>query len=109
MLLPYKEHVHTITVDNGNEFAEHQTLAKRLNTQIYFTHPDSSWEKGLIENTNKLIRQYIPKKSNFNKFSSNIIKQIQYRINERPKYKLNFYSPKEIFFLNLKRKVAFTS
>ncbi len=109
MLLPYKVHVHTITVDNGSEFAEHQTLAEKLNTQIYFTHPYSSWEKGLIENTNKLIRQYIPKKSNFNEFSNNIIKQIQYRINERPRYKLNFYSPKEIFFLNLKRKVAFNS
>ncbi|RRD72663.1 IS30 family transposase [Tannerella forsythia] len=109
MLLPYKEHVHTITVDNGNEFTDHLTLAKKLYTQIYFTHLYSSWEKGLIENTNKLIRQYIPKKTNFNEFSNNIIKQIQYRINERPRYKLNIYSPKEIFFLDLKQKVAVTS
>ena len=66
-------------------------------------------EKGLVENTNKLIRLYIPKKSNLNKFSNNIIKQIQCRINERPRYKLNFYSPKEIFFLNLNQKVVFNS
>ncbi len=62
-----------------------------------------------MENTNKLIRLYIPKKSNLNKFSNNIIKQIQYKINERPRYKLNFYSPKEIFFLNLNQKVTFNS
>ena len=89
-------------------FDDLQTLAKKLNTQIYFTYPCSSREKGLIENTNKPIRQYIPKKSNFNEFSGHMIKQIQYRINERPRYKLQFYSPKEIFFLHLKRKVAFT-
>ncbi len=47
MLLPYKEHVHTITADNGTEFADYQTLAKKLNTQIYFSHPDSSWGKGV--------------------------------------------------------------
>ncbi len=109
MLLPYKEHVHTITADNGSEFADHQTLAKKLNTRIYFTHPYSSWEKGMIEKTNKLIRQQILEKSNFNEFSNTIIKQIQYRINERPRYKLNFYFPKEIFFLNLKQKIAFNS
>jgi IS30 family transposase len=64
-------------------------------------------EKGAIENTNKLIRQYIPKKSNFNEFNYKQIKEIQYKINNRPRAKLNFYSPKEIFFLNLqKQKVA---
>ena len=52
MLLPYKEHVHTITVDNGSEFADHQTLAKKLHTQIYFTHLYSSWEKELSTQTN---------------------------------------------------------
>ena len=65
-------------------------------------------QKGLIENTNKLIRQYIPKKTNFNKLNEQQIKNIQYKLNNRPREKLNFYSPKEIFFLNLNSKVAFT-
>jgi len=58
----------------------------------------------LIENTNKLVRQYIPKGTNFNTVNQQQIKQIQYKINNRPKQKLNFYSPKEIFFLNLQNK-----
>ncbi|MDR0796902.1 MAG: IS30 family transposase [Tannerella sp.] len=72
MLFAYREHVHTITGDNGTEFADHQNIAKVLKTQFFFTRPYSSWEKGLIENTNKLIRQYIPKKTNFNKGTSKI-------------------------------------
>ena len=100
--------VHTITGDNGTEFADHQTIAKLLKTKFFFTHPYSSWEKGLVENTNKLIRQYIPKKTNFNKFNNQQIKEIQYKINNRPRKNLNFYSPKEIFFRYLHPKVAFS-
>jgi IS30 family transposase len=98
MLLPYKEHVHSITADNGTEFAEHKQIAKKLNTKVYFTHPYSSWEKGLIEYTNKLIRQYIPKKSNFNNFNDQTIMEIQRKINRRPRKKLEFKTPTQIFF-----------
>jgi len=108
LLFAYIHNVHTITGDNGTEFADHQTIAKMLKTKFFFTHPYSSWEKGLIENTNKLVRQYIPKKTNFNKFNNQQIKEIQYKINNRPREKLNFYSPKEIFFLSLENKVAFS-
>ena len=108
LLLAYKNHVHTITGDNGTEFAEHQSIAKALKTSFFFTHPYSAWEKGLIENTNKFIRQYIPKKTNFNKINQQQIKNIQYKINNRPRKNLNFNSPKECFFLNLQSKVAFT-
>jgi IS30 family transposase len=107
LLTAYSNHVHTITGDNGTEFADHQTIAEMLKTKFFFTRPYSSWEKGLIENTNKLIRQYIPKKTNFNKLNEQQIKEIQYKINKRPREKLKFYSPKEIFFLNLNSKVAF--
>ena len=101
--------VHTITGDNGTEFADHQNIDKLLKTKFFFTNPYSSWEKGLIENTNKLIRQYIPKKSNFNELTPQIIKEIQYKINNRPRANLKFYSPKEIFYLNLQNyKVALT-
>jgi IS30 family transposase len=77
LLLAYKNHVHTITGDNGTEFAEHQTISKKLKTKFFFTNPYSSWEKGLIENTNKLIRQYIPKKTNFDTINQQQIKEIQ--------------------------------
>ncbi|MDR1119972.1 MAG: IS30 family transposase [Dysgonamonadaceae bacterium] len=62
LLFAYAKHVHSITGDNGTEFADHENIAKLLKTSFFFTHPYSSWEKGLIENTNKLVRQYIPKK-----------------------------------------------
>jgi IS30 family transposase len=104
----YVKHVHTITGDNGTEFADHQNIAKKLKTSFFFTHPYASWEKGLIENTNKLVRQYIPKKTNLKSINEQQIKKIQYKINNRPRQKLNFYSPKEIFFLNLNKKVAFS-
>ena len=108
MLMAYSNHVHTITGDNGTEFADHQKIAKMLKTKFFFTHPYASWEKGLIENTNKLIRQYIPKKTNFDDVNQQQIKEIQYKINKRPRKNLKFFSPKEIFFLNLQNnKVAF--
>jgi transposase, IS30 family len=62
MLLPYKNSVKSITSDNGSEFAWHEKIAKKLQTQFFFAHPYSSWERGLSEYSNKLIRQYIPKK-----------------------------------------------
>jgi IS30 family transposase len=77
MLVAYLNHVHTITGDNDTEFAEHKTIAKNLKTKFFFTHPYASWEKGLIENTNKLVRQYIPKKSNFQELYHQQIKEIQ--------------------------------
>ncbi len=98
MLMPYKAHVHSITADNGTEFAEHELISKKLGTKVYFTHPYSSWEKGLIEYTNKLIRQYIPKKSNFNNYNDLEIMAIQKKINARPREKLNFENPKNIFY-----------
>jgi IS30 family transposase len=101
MLIAYSNHVHTITADNGTEFADHKTIAKKLKTKFYFTHPYAAWEKGLVENTNKLIRQYIPKKTNFDTIKQQQIKEIQYKINNRPRKKLQFKTPKEIFFLNL--------
>ena len=104
LLFAYIKNVHTITGDNGTEFADHENIAKLLKTKFFFTHPYASYEKGNIENENKLIRQYVPKKTNFDTLNNQKIKQIQYKINNRPRAKLNFYSPKEIFFLNLQKK-----
>ena len=97
LLSDFKNNVHTITGDNGTEFADHQNISKAMKTNFFFTHPYSSWEKGLIENTNKLIRQYIPKKTNFNNLSDLYIWQIQNKINKRPRKKLNFACPFDFF------------
>jgi len=98
LLKPYKKLVKTITTDNGSEFAKHLDIAKHLNAKIYFTDPYSSWQKGSIENMNKLIRQYIPKKiSTKNIFFNDLIK-IQLKINNRPRKNLHFSTPSTIFY-----------
>jgi len=86
------------TSDNGTEFAEHQFFAKRLNLKFYFAHPYSSWERGLNEYTNKLIRQYVPKKSVFDHYTSEYIADVQYKIIRRPRENLDFENPKSIFY-----------
>jgi len=85
LLLPYKHNVHSITSDNGTEFAEHKLIAKKLNADFFFAHPYSSWERGLNEYTNKLIRQYISKKQTFDSYNDKDISNIQYKINQRPR------------------------
>jgi transposase, IS30 family len=76
--------VHTITFDNGREFTNHQVIAQQLNTKIFFAHPYRSWERGLNENTNGLIRQYIPKKQDFKKLTNDYICNVQNKLNNRP-------------------------
>lgn len=98
MILPYKEFVHSITSDNGKEFAQHKEISEKLLSQFFFAHPYSSWERGLSEYTNKLVRQYIPKKSIFNTFNDQEIKAIQHKINRRPRKNLNYDNPKNIFY-----------
>lgn len=98
LLTPFIGSIKTITTDNGSEFAEHKYIAKRLRTKVYFAHPYSSWEKGNIENTNKLIRQYIPKGTDFENLEDDFLNQIQKKINRRPRKKLNFSSPTVDFY-----------
>ena len=76
-LLPYMGHIRSITTDNGTEFARHRELAEALGTKIYFTHPYASWEKGLIEYTDRLYRQYIPKGVRFDRYTDEQIIQNQ--------------------------------
>ena len=98
LLFPYRKNVLTITTDNGSEFACHKKIAKALGTTVYFADSYASWQKGAIENENKLIRQYIPKGTDFKELSENFIKEVQYKINRRPREKLNFDCPKRLFF-----------
>lgn len=100
MMTPFIGNIKSITTDNGSEFACHKFIEQRLKTKVYFAHPysSSSWQKGNIENTNKLIRQYIPKGTAFEQYSQQQIKQIQMKINRRPRKKLNFSTPKQEFY-----------
>ncbi len=107
MMIPYKKYVHSITSDNGKEFAEHKKISEKLRAEFFFAHPYSSWERGLSEYTNKLVRQYIPKKTSFNNYNDKQITDIQYKINRRPRKKLNYENPKNIFYKFGNYKVAF--
>ena len=99
LLMPYMgEHLKTITTDNGSEFAEHEWIAHRLALDIYFTDAYASWQKGAIENTNKLIRQYITKGTDISTVTDKRIKMIQAKINRRPREKLNFATLKQEFY-----------
>ena len=104
MLFAYRKYLKTITTDNGSEFAAHLDITAGLRVKglndvtVYFADSYCSWQKGAVENVNKLIRQYIPKKSNFNDFSDNYIRNVGKKLNLRPRKKLNFSTPKEEFF-----------
>jgi IS30 family transposase len=88
----------TITSDNGREFAHHQRIAQQLEADFYFAHPYSSWERGLNENTNGLVRQYFPKKSDFSKITDQQINKVVERLNHRPRKTLGYRTPNEVFF-----------
>jgi IS30 family transposase len=106
LLKPYSDKVFTITADNGKEFAGHETIAKELDAQVYFAHPYSSWERGLNENTNGLIRQYFPKGSSFETITDKEVAFVMHRLNHRPRKGLNYRTPHEVFFEHSERKVA---
>jgi len=108
-LLPFKKHVLSITTDNGTEFSDHKTITKKLEATVYFAHPYSSWEKGQIEYSNKLLRQYIPKKSIINQDTTLNLKSIQMKINRRPRKNLGFEKPFELFYNFINQNVAFAS
>jgi IS30 family transposase len=91
---------HTITADNGKEFADHERIAHDLRTNVYFAHPYSSWERGSNENMNGLIRQYFPKKRSFVTITQQEIEFVMNRLNNRPRKCLGFKTPNEVFFKN---------
>lgn len=101
ILKPYKSFLKSITTDNGLEFAYHQYITRKLGVLVYFTDPYSSWQKGLIENQNGLIRQYIPKSSSFDDISHQFVTKVAGKINSRPREKLKFRTPFECFYENI--------
>ena len=103
ILKPWKKYLHTITSDNGSEFAKHEDISQKLGVDYYFAKPYQSWQRGSNENLNRLIRQYLPKGTDFNYINEDYIKFIQDQINNRPRKRFNFKSPNEMF----NQKVAF--
>lgn len=98
LLKPLRERTHTITADNGKEFADHERIARDLHADVYFAHPYSSWERATNENMNGLVRQYFPKKRNFATITEEEIAFAIERLNNRPRKCLGFKSPNEVFF-----------
>ena len=96
LLKPYKALVHTITADNGKEFAYHEKISKALDTEVYFAHPYSSWERGLNENKNGLLRQYFPKSTDFKVVTQKEVRHAVNRLNTRPRKALSFRTPYDL-------------
>ena len=91
--------MHTLTVDNGTEFAGHKDLAQRLDMDIYFAHPNTPNERAINENTNGLIRQYLPKKTDFTKVTDQDLKHLLQKLNNRPRPKIGYRTPNQILKL----------
>lgn len=99
-LAPIRDKVETLTYDNGKEFAKHLFIDDILESQGYFAHPYSSWERGLNENTNGLIRQYFPKQTDFGKISKEDIAIVEAKLNSRPRKCLDRKTPNDTFSNN---------
>lgn len=94
---PIKDFVYTMTADNGKEFAYHQMVGIKLEAGFYFAKPYHSWERGLNEHTNGLIRQYFPKTKSFSDITDKEVKEVETMLNNRPRKVLNFETPLEVF------------
>ena len=103
---------HTITFDNGKEFTHHQKMADAIKADIYFADPYSSWQRGANENTNGLIRQYLPKERDLTTVTNEEANQITFKLNHRPRKSLGYKTPCEVFYdkeCKLTHSVALTS
>lgn len=87
----------TLTADNGKEFANHQVIAEKLEATVYFARPYHSWERGLNEHTNGLVRQYLPKNERLDAVTDETVREIENLLNNRPRKVLQFRMPMEVF------------
>ncbi len=108
LLAPWSDRVITLTSDNGKEFAGHQHIADTLNARFYFAHPYASWERGLNENTNGLIRQYFPKGGDLTTITHREMEPAMNRLNNRPEKCLGIKTPNEVFS-GIKLQIALAS
>jgi IS30 family transposase len=102
-LMPLNSRVKTLTVDNGKEFADHQAIDEALGIQTYFADPYCSWQRGSNENFNGLLRQYIPKMRRMETVTDEELTMIENRLNHRPRKRLRFKTPYEVFHASLTR------
>lgn len=102
-LAPLRSRVKTITFDNGKEFAHHRVIDRALSSTTYFADPFASWQRGSNENLNGLLRQYIPKKRPLSTVTESELKMIEHRLNHRPRKRLGFKTPHEVFYQSLNR------
>lgn len=105
-LRPHAARVHTLTVDNGQEFARHQIITQRLQTPVYFADPYAPWQRGTVENVNGLLRQYFPKKLDFSTLTTRKLRRAENRLNHRPRKCLGYRTPHEVFFNTTTRLVV---
>jgi transposase, IS30 family len=104
---PISDFVFTITLDNGKEFASHEKFTEALGANVYFAKPYHSWERGLNENTNGLVRQYFPKKKSFDNITEQDLQSVVNKLNHRPRKCLGYQTPFEVFSKSCqKRSVA---
>ncbi|MBS3747127.1 MAG: IS30 family transposase [Wenzhouxiangellaceae bacterium] len=96
-LRPIAERVQTLTLDNGKELSRHQVVARALDVAVFFADPYASWQRGTNENTNGLIRQYLPKNRDLSTLTGAEILKIERRINNRPRKCLDYRTPHEVF------------
>jgi IS30 family transposase len=101
LLTPFSDCVHTLTTDNGKEFAQHERIAEKLDAGFFFAHPYASWERGANENMNGLVREFFPKKMLFNSITQTDVALAMHRLNHRPRKCLGFRTPNEIFMEQL--------
>jgi IS30 family transposase len=98
LMEPYENAIHTLTLDNGKEFADHAKVTQKLGTAVYFADPYSSWQRGLNEQVNGLVRQYFPKKKNFSNITQQEVFYVARKLNHRPRKLLGYRTPQEAFF-----------
>lgn len=109
-LMSFAKHIHTITADNGTEFSFYEEIENKLGVTFYFCDPYASWQRGLNEHTNGLIRQYIPKKTDFTTIPYDTVREIQNRLNNRPRKSLGYKTPKEALLECVNtQKIAFVT
>ena len=107
-LQPFSHLVHTLTTDNGKEFALHEQIAEKLDLKYYFAHPYASWERGANENMNGLVRQFFPKNKRLEEVTDEEIALAQDRLNHRPRKCLGYKTPHQVFWakVNSSKPVA---
>tara|TARA_R110002049_G_scaffold181457_2_gene348892 strand:+ start:3120 stop:3509 length:390 start_codon:yes stop_codon:yes gene_type:complete len=109
LLKDWKPFIHTITSDNGNEFTNHEAIAEQLNIDFYFAKPYHSWQRGANENLNELVRQYFPKKHNFDTINDKQVYKAVEKLNNRPRKRYDYLTPNQKFdlFITENSNVAF--